>query len=89
MFYFANGGEDELFCSSADWMDRNFFRRVEVCFPIQRRKYLERILADLEIYLADNVNAWQLQPDGSYLRLTPGDAPPVSAQQILLERYAD
>ena len=89
VYYFANGGEDELFCSSADWMDRNFFRRIEVCFPIQRRKYLERILADLEIYLADNVNAWQLQPDGSYLRLTPGDAPPVSAQQILLERYAD
>jgi polyphosphate kinase len=89
VFYFDNGGSGELWCSSADWMERNFFRRVEVCFPIERRKHRERILEDLETYLEDNVNAWQLNADGSYTRLLRGDAPPLDAQQRLIERYAD
>jgi polyphosphate kinase len=89
VFYFENGGDGELWCSSADWMERNFFRRVEVGFPIERRKHRERILEDLETYLEDNVNAWQLNADGSYTRLARGDAPPLDAQQRLIERYAD
>lgn len=87
--YFTNGGEEELFCASADWMERNFFRRIEVGFPIQRAKHRKRILTDLEAYLADNVDAWELQADGSYVRVAPGEAERCCAQEALLERYAD
>jgi polyphosphate kinase len=88
VFYFENGGEADLSCSSADWMERNFFHRVEVCFPIERPKHRERILRDLETYLADNTGAWLLSADGSYTRVQAGDSPAVSAQALLLERYA-
>ena len=87
--YFTNGGEEELLCASADWMERNFFRRIEVGFPIQRAKHRKRILTDLEAYLADNVDAWELQADGSYVRVAPGEAERCCAQEALLERYAD
>ena len=65
VFYFENGGEPELYCASADWMERNFFRRVEVAFPISRKSQRERILRDLDICLRDNCQAWQLRPDGT------------------------
>ncbi len=51
VFYFENGGSPEMYCASADWMERNFFRRVEVAFPIRRDAHRTRILADLETYL--------------------------------------
>jgi len=89
VYYFQNGSEPELFCASADWMERNFFRRIEVCFPILRRQYRDQIIEDLELYLADNVLAWDLRPDGTYERLTPGDAPPRNAQTALMRRYSD
>jgi len=89
VFYFANGGDEELFCASADWMERNFFRRIEVGFPIERRKNRERILADLRTYLADNVNAWVLHADGRYTRVEALDAPRLCAQEALLAKYAD
>jgi polyphosphate kinase len=88
VYYFLNGGDDELYCASADWMERNFFRRVEVAFPIERRKHRERILRDLEVYLRDNTQAWELRADGSYERVVSGDAVPLSAQQHLLQEYA-
>jgi len=87
--WFANGGDEEVFLASADWMERNFFRRIEVAFPVQRHKYRERILDDLEAGLADNVNAWQLGPDGSYARVDAGGEEPVCAQDVLLARFAD
>ncbi len=72
VYYFLNdGGEEELWCSSADWMDRNLFRRIEVAFPIESRRHRERILGDLEAYLADDTYAWQLRADGRYERLRP------------------
>ncbi|MCZ8132770.1 MAG: polyphosphate kinase 1 [Steroidobacteraceae bacterium] len=90
VYYFQNDGDDELWCSSADWMDRNFFRRVEVAFPIEGRRHRERILGDLECYLADDVGAWILQADGRYERTRPAAGEkPFSAQQALLQRYAD
>jgi polyphosphate kinase len=88
VYYFLNGGEEELYCASADWMERNFFRRIEVAFPIQRQKHRERILRDLELYLSDTAQAWELHADGSYSRVHSPDAAPVSAQQRLLEAYA-
>jgi polyphosphate kinase len=60
-----------------------------VCFPIRRDSHRARVLADLELYLADNCEAWDLRPDGSYRRCTPGEGEPVSAQLALLETLAD
>jgi polyphosphate kinase len=87
VFWFANGGDLEIFCSSADWMDRNFFRRVEIAFPIRREKYKKRILDDLEVYLRDNTQAWELDQDGNYHRATDRGMPRVCAQNELLTAY--
>jgi polyphosphate kinase len=88
VYYFSNNGKEEFYCASADWMDRNFFRRNETCFPIKQKPLKERLWADLQMFLADNTGAWVLQGDGSYEHLTPGDDPPVSAQQAFLEQFA-
>jgi len=88
VFYFENGGNPEMYCASADWMERNFFRRVEVAFPIQRETHRERILRDLEVCLRDNTQAWILRPDGVYVRTTPSGDSRVSAQAELLARYS-
>jgi polyphosphate kinase len=88
VFYFENGGEPELFCASADWMERNFFRRIEVMFPIQRKALREQILRDLDTYLWDNTQAWLLDSDGRYTRALPGTEPAVTAQNELLQTYA-
>lgn len=87
VFYFENDGDPELYCSSADWMGRNFFRRVEIAFPVRRPELQARIMRDLETYLWDNTQAWVLDADAQYLRLQPGSEPPVSAQAELLETY--
>jgi len=88
VFYFENGGDSELYCASADWMERNFFRRVEVAFPVREENQRERILRDLDLCLADNCQSWQLLPDGRYERLERGDAKPVNVQAELLATYA-
>ena len=62
VYYFHNDGNPEIYCASADWMERNFFRRIEVCFPIERKQHRDRIVEDLETYLADNAQAWVLRP---------------------------
>src|SRR5579863_4642496 len=87
-FYFENGGEPELYCASADWMERNFFRRVEVAFPIQRASHRQRILDDLTRYLEDNSQAWTLHSDGRYERLSPAGDRPRNAQAELLGTFA-
>src|ERR1700749_1616590 len=87
VFYFENAGTPELYCASADWMERNFFRRVEVGFPVHRDSQRERIVRDLQLYLADNPQAWILRPDGTYVRSEPGSDPPVCAQRQLLAHY--
>ena len=88
VYWFQNDGASELYLASADWMERNFFRRVEIAFPVLDAQLRERIFSDLETYLADNTNAWELRPDGSYLRVAPGEGPPQDAQALLLARYA-
>ncbi len=88
VFYFENGGEPDLFCASADWMERNFFRRVEVAFPIGLPEHAARIRRDLDVYLADNCQAWALTPDGRYERLTSEGERAVNAQAELLTTYA-
>ncbi len=85
IFYFQNGGEDEIYLGSADLMPRNINRRVEVLFPIQRPS-LVRTLRDkvLATYLADNVKARLLRSDGSYTRIDRGKGKPVNSQSVLL-----
>ncbi|MEQ8798994.1 MAG: polyphosphate kinase 1 [Salinisphaeraceae bacterium] len=86
VFYFENGGEPEYYLSSADWMERNFFRRVETCFPVESPELRERLMRELELYLADNTQAWLLRADGRYEHAGPPDgATPVAAQQRLME----
>lgn len=90
VFYFENGGNPAVYCSSADWMIRNMFHRVETCFPIKAKKIREQIISDMELYLADNTNAWVLQSDGHYELLQPADGEePVSAQSSLLHQWAN
>lgn len=88
---FENGGEPEIYGASADFMRRNMFRRVESCFPIEGKKLIERIRADLELYLKDDCQAWQLNSDGSYSKaVSPnGKEQPISAQCTLLEQLAE
>jgi polyphosphate kinase len=69
-------------------MERNFFRRVEVAFPIRHKAQEERIERDLNVCLSDNSQAWRLGPDGSYERIQRGDAKAVNAQMELLAAYA-
>ena len=86
VFYFHNEGDYKLYLSSADWMGRNFFQRVEVAFPIEDKKLRQRILKyGLENYLSDNTDAWALQADGEYKQRQPvGRHHPHSAQGNLL-----
>ncbi len=76
VFHFANGADDpldgEFFIGSADWMDRNLTRRVEAIAPVDARQLRERLWEVLQVQLEDQRNAWQMQPDGSYVQLTAG-----------------
>lgn len=87
VYRFENAGDPEVFCASADWMERNLLRRIEACFPILDSQLADRVVAEaLDNYLVDNTHAWELKPDGRYERLSPGDAMPHSAQHHLLAR---
>ena len=82
-------GREELYCASADWMGRNFFRRVESAFPIRDPELKARLREALETYLQDNTRAWLLAPDGSYAPVVRAEGEArLSAQQVLLERFA-
>jgi polyphosphate kinase len=88
IYYFLNGGNEEIYMGSADLMPRNLNRRVEVIFPVEDPAMIRHIRDDiLEIYLIDNVKARLMQPDGSYLRLIPKDGQVhINAQEHLLEQ---
>ena len=86
VYWFANDGAPETWCSSADWLERNLLRRVETCFPILDPAIAARVRREtLDTYLADNTGAWELQADGSYAALSPAEGEaPHSAQASLL-----
>jgi polyphosphate kinase len=88
VFYFENRGDPDILCASADWMERNFFRRVEVAFPIRQQDLRERILRDLDACLKDDCQSWRLQPGGHYTRISAGTEKPFCVQSELLARYA-
>jgi len=88
VYYFGNNGKPEVFCASADWMERNMLNRVETGFQVFG-KHAERLKRELDYYMKDNCQSWELQADGSYLQNQPAEDEEVfSAQQTLLEEFA-
>jgi polyphosphate kinase len=88
VFYFQNA-DSPLYLSSADWMGRNFFSRVEACFPILDETLAKRILSECQLYLEDNSQAWVLQADGTYRQEKAPAAKRRCAQEQLLDRLAE
>lgn len=88
IYWFGNDGEPELYCASADWLERNLLHRVETCFPILDEDLAERVFKEaLQNYLDDNTNAWVLDADGEYRKLSPAEGEaPYSAQATLLSK---
>jgi polyphosphate kinase len=89
IFYFANGGEEEIYVGSADWMPRNLYERVEVLFPIKEPLLRQRVMDEiLPAYLADRAKARLLRPDGQYVQASNarlfGGRPAFNAQEFLI-----
>lgn len=89
VYWFANAGEPEVYCSSADWMERNLISRVETCFPVENHRLARRLRRDMEVYLRDNAQSWELQPDGDYVQRQPAPGEKrVASQKALMQRLA-
>jgi polyphosphate kinase len=89
IFRFANGGDEKVWLSSADWMDRNFFRRIELAFPVVDRKLARRIVREgLRPYLDDNTQSWEMRSDGTYARRKRGRGRKRCAQVELIASLA-
>jgi polyphosphate kinase len=89
IFYFRNEGREDVFLSSADWMERNFFRRIETCIPVLDKKLKARVVKEgLRMYLADNAQTWEMNADGQYARKSARGSVRRSAQEQLLEALA-
>ncbi len=87
IFHFHNNGQSEVFIGSADWMTRNLDRRVEAVTPVEDPDIAQELKEILDLMLADNRQAWELQPDGSYIQRSPTeDQPEQNAQKILMEQ---
>ena len=86
LFWFANGGDEEMFIGSADWMGRNLDRRVEAVVPIEDPSLHQKLLRLIDAYLADNCTAWDMQADGSFVRRIP-DEENVAIQADLIEGW--
>jgi polyphosphate kinase len=89
IYYFHADGADKLYLASADWMERNFFRRIEVCFPVLDTKLKRRVIKEgLRGYLADNCQAWDMDNEGNY-RIKPSRRVRTCAQDLLLGELAE
>jgi len=89
IFYFLNAKQHNVYLASADWMYRNFFRRVEICFPVLDPRLKKRVILEgLKPYLRDNVQAWEMNGDGHYRRKSARKNNRFSAQEVLLEKLA-
>ncbi len=87
IFYFANAGRPEIYIGSADWMGRNLDARVEAVVPVEDPRLQEELKAVLDLQLGDNVKAWDLRADGSYVQRTPAEGEgPRSSQELLMQR---
>jgi polyphosphate kinase len=89
IFYFRSDGGHAIYLSSADWMDRNFFRRIEICFPVLEAKLKKRVLTEgLNVYLKDNSQAWEMDGEGNYDLETSRRGKKLCAQEALLTELA-
>ena len=89
IFYFENGGKPEVFLASADWMPRNFWRRIETVFPIEDPALCARIVGDIvPLVLGDTFKARELLPDGTYRRRAPADGESPLRSQVALQHLA-
>ena len=89
IFYFENAGNPEVFLASADWMPRNFWRRLETVFPVEDARLQARLVGDvLRLLLADTVKTRELLPHGGYRRRTPRDGDPPVRCQVALQHLA-
>lgn len=87
IFHFRHGGADLVYVSSADWMPRNLFRRIEQMFPVESPDLKARVLDEvLAIGFADSARGWRLQADGQYVPIVPEDGTPVRSQERFIER---
>ena len=85
VFWFRNDGADDVWLSSADWMDRNFFRRIELFFPVLDKNLRRRVIREgLKPYLDDNAQSWIMDGDGGYRRMKPKRGARNAAQEELL-----
>lgn len=91
IFYFANGGQEEIYCGSADWMQRNMDRRIELVFPMEDERLKYKLKNEiLELMLMDNMGARLLNPNGTYERLRPRDGEDgIDSQSIFLQQHMD
>ena len=83
IIYFRNGGAEQVYLASADWMPRNLERRVELMFPVEQPDLRQRLVKILELYFADNCHSYELQPDGQYRKRQPGNRTAIHAQEAL------
>jgi polyphosphate kinase len=89
VYYFGNGGKADLYLASADWMPRNFYRRVEIAFPIESAALRDEVIDEvLPRFLTDYGKARELQPDGSYVRLKPEEGAPRSQAQLQFREHS-
>jgi polyphosphate kinase len=85
VFYFYNGGDPTFWLASADWMPRNFNRRIEIAFPVLEPQIQKKLKDILELQLADTVKAWWIEPDGNYVRRRNQDVPALRFQERFYE----
>jgi polyphosphate kinase len=88
IFHFKNGGDEEVYLASADWMPRNLDKRIELFFPVEAPEGRQKVLAALDAILLDNVKGRRLQPDGTYKRRRPAKGEDAYRSQIELHREA-
>ncbi len=90
IFYFSNNLKHDVYLASADWMDRNFFRRIEVCFPVLDKKLKKRVIDEgLKVYMQDNCQAWEMDGEGHYRHKSSSRAKLKCAQNELIVQLAD
>ncbi len=89
IFFFRNNLKNDVYLASADWMDRNFFRRIEVCFPVLDKRLKKRVLDEgLKVYLQDNLQAWDMNNEGQYRLKAVRRSTPHCAQRELLSQLS-
>lgn len=89
IFYFQNGGDEEVYLASADWMPRNLDRRVEIMFPVESKEIKKELTQLLDVYFKDNVKSWKLLSDGSYKKIESDSKKKFRAQEFLCKRILE